>query len=671
MIEWIVQTFVVTTLLAVCMWGICRVRQVGPAWKHALWLVLMLKLIMPPLVNWPWTVHHSMGSFDPQTATHRQSPATTTALPNDREGGLAEIDPAAPAPIQIRSAKPPLVRSSAISDWLVPGIAAIWFAGFTIFAFIQIKRIRCLARLLRIAVPAGPDLTSLVREVADHLKAPAVETRIVAGIASPFVWCIYRPVLLWPAELSSKLSTESVRALLAHELAHLKRRDHLVGWLELAAGCLWWWSPVYWCIRHQLRENAELACDAWAIHAMDSNPGVRHAYAEALLSVCESIAGNPKPSNPMPVVGVDTGNRRFLERRLTMIVRDRLPFRLSRSGLLLTVLITLTLLPTWSLSAPAAETAAATAVVAQASPGTRTPIQVAPRTLKEQRPGVQAPQIELGPIELSLPGGQFKVVEPARLEHQIKEYPVEVRARQGGTPGAAASNDGTADTALNRRIDLNFSNATLKTALDYLRDSGDLNLYVPWRMLKSLGVEESAPVNLKLRDVPLRRALGLVLADATADNSLTYFVEDGVVEVTTREAVTTRGDERAFNFFGNRQLFEGGKFINDPSWEKGFTWDTAPVDLQILQLRERVGESIELEVTGQLTGSVWGDGVYTDDSTLGAAAVHAGLLKPGETGILRVTSMPGRPRYEGSTRNGVRSQSFAHWDGSYRLERVR
>jgi hypothetical protein len=95
------------------------------------------------------------------------------------------------------------------------------------------------------------------------------------------------------------------------------------------------------------------------------------------------------------------------------------------------------------------------------------------------------------------------------------------------------------------------------------------------------------------------------------------------------------------------------------------------VELQILQLRDRVGESIELEVTGQLTGAVWGDGVYTDDSTLGAAAVHAGLLKPGETGIIRVTSMPGRPRYEGATRNGVRSQSFARWDGSYRLEKVK
>jgi hypothetical protein len=88
-------------------------------------------------------------------------------------------------------------------------------------------------------------------------------------------------------------------------------------------------------------------------------------------------------------------------------------------------------------------------------------------------------------------------------------------------------------------------------------------------------------------------------------------------------------------------------------------------------LRARVGASIDLEVTGELSGIVWGDGIYTDDSAVAAAAVHAGLLKSGETGIIRVISMPGMSQYEGSSRNGVRSDSFDEWGGSYRLERVK
>src|SRR6185436_17642130 len=97
--------------------------------------------------------------------------------------------------------------------------------------------------------------------------------------------------------------------------------------------------------RHQLRENAELACDAWVVDAMESVPSGRRAYAEALLSVCESI------SSPMTAVGANTSSRRLLERRLTMILRERFPLRLSRLGLLIVALIAVTILPTWTLKA--------------------------------------------------------------------------------------------------------------------------------------------------------------------------------------------------------------------------------------------------------------------------------------------------------------------------------
>lgn len=83
-----------------------------------------------------------------------------------------------------------------------------------------------------------------------------------------------------------------------------------------------------------------------------------------------------------------------------------------------------------------------------------------------------------------------------------------------------------------------------------------------------------------------------------------------------------------------------------------------------------VGESTELEVTGNLSGAVWGTIVYTNDSSLPAAAVHAGLLKEGETGRVKVTMLPGRESYESSNRNGVTSLKYAQWHGSFWLEGV-
>ena len=92
--------------------------------------------------------------------------------------------------------------------------------------------------------------------------------------------------------------------------------------------------------------------------------------------------------------------------------------------------------------------------------------------------------------------------------------------------------------------------------------------------------------------------------------------------------------------------------------------------VQVSALRRNPGSSFVVQVVGAATGLVWGTGSYTDDSSIAAAAVHAGLLKPGELGFLRVTVGPGRESYAASERNGIRSQAYGPFEGSFRLERV-
>ncbi len=76
------------------------------------------------------------------------------------------------------------------------------------------------------------------------------------------------------------------------------------------------------------------------------------------------------------------------------------------------------------------------------------------------------------------------------------------------------------------------------------------------------------------------------------------------------------------------------------------------------------------EVTGKTTGGVWGDGIYSDDSELATAAVHAGVLADGETGVVKVTILPGQEEYGSSENNGVTSWSYGEWSGSYKVEKI-
>ncbi len=75
-------------------------------------------------------------------------------------------------------------------------------------------------------------------------------------------------------------------------------------------------------------------------------------------------------------------------------------------------------------------------------------------------------------------------------------------------------------------------------------------------------------------------------------------------------------------------------------------------------------------ITGITEGQVWGSGPYTRDSVLGAAAVHAGLLKPGASAVLRMTVVGARPSYPGSTRNGVTTSDYAEFPDCWELSAI-
>lgn len=100
--------------------------------------------------------------------------------------------------------------------------------------------------------------------------------------------------------------------------------------------------------------------------------------------------------------------------------------------------------------------------------------------------------------------------------------------------------------------------------------------------------------------------------------------------------------------------------------------DTVPRDPgNLTKYRKNVGRSYQFVVIGKTAGTVYGTKTYTDDSVLAAAAVHAGLLKPGERGIVKVTMVRALPRYKGSTKNGVTTRSYGRWPGAYQVELVK
>jgi hypothetical protein len=102
--------------------------------------------------------------------------------------------------------------------------------------------------------------------------------------------------------------------------------------------------------------------------------------------------------------------------------------------------------------------------------------------------------------------------------------------------------------------------------------------------------------------------------------------------------------------------------------DQGFLASDAPARIQ--DLCDTPGTTYYFRVTGASDGSVWGTDVYTGDSSLTVAAVHAGAVKLGETAVVRVTVMRPLHHYQGSVRNGLTSNDYGPYGTAYRVDRV-
>ena len=90
-------------------------------------------------------------------------------------------------------------------------------------------------------------------------------------------------------------------------------------------------------------------------------------------------------------------------------------------------------------------------------------------------------------------------------------------------------------------------------------------------------------------------------------------------------------------------------------------------DLDLSDYRGQDGTVLSMEVTGTTDGNAWGTGIYSDDSDIPHAAVHAGVVKLGETKRIEITILPGQSSYKGTLKNGIESYDYSEWEGSFKF----
>lgn len=173
------------------------------------------------------------------------------------------------------STAPPQIVSQHVSFPLVPILIAVWLCGATVGLVFWLK---CWLQMRRIRKNATP--LSLGLPIPVLLSPSRIE---------PGVFGIFRPVLLLPDGIESRLTPAQLDAIVAHEMAHVRRRDNLTAAMHMIVEIIFWFFPVVYWLRARLIEERENACDE-AVVSTSSEP---ESYAEGIIEVCKSYAESP------------------------------------------------------------------------------------------------------------------------------------------------------------------------------------------------------------------------------------------------------------------------------------------------------------------------------------------------------------------------------------------
>lgn len=322
---WILGILAKSTIVLAGVWVLAIVfRRASAAFRHLLWSSGILALLVLPLISvgLPWRMPVAMlpavqapaaagrpdgAGIERHAAPRGQAEESSPAPP--RTGLSAPAGEIVPAGTQSQSQSQPWPLS------LPAALMIVWAAGLLYLLGRLAVGSLGLARVLRRAEPLDDaEWQRPLMEVSDRLGLERLPGLYRSDrLPMPYACGILRPAIVLP---SSALGWDDRlrRAVLCHELAHLRRADLVVNGLARIAGALYWFHPLLWIAVRRLRIESERACDDLVLRA-----GTRPSdYADHLLRVVGQAARLRAPVMALPMAQ----RHEFEGRMLAILERD-------------------------------------------------------------------------------------------------------------------------------------------------------------------------------------------------------------------------------------------------------------------------------------------------------------------------------------------------------------
>jgi beta-lactamase regulating signal transducer with metallopeptidase domain/Tol biopolymer transport system component len=319
--DWLLQTTLAGSVVIGLILAGQRVLggKLGPRWSHALWLVLVVRMLLPAALPGQINLLRVFPSGDRQV---QQQPADT-AEQREVSGTIQTSDATvAPPDTMVVTPQPgtPATRrfesKLQLAD-LRRALPVLWLAGAMVIGGYLLWSNFFLWRIVKRNRPLLDQKTLELFEECKELMGVHTLVGLVptSQIKSPALFGFVRPRLLLPLTMVEEASHEEVRCVFLHELAHLKHCDIYLGWLTSLLQILHWFNPLVWFAFHRMRADRELSCDALVLSRTGNEQS--QEYGRSIVGLLRRFSR----SRPLPAMAGILDNHSQLKRRITMIAQ--------------------------------------------------------------------------------------------------------------------------------------------------------------------------------------------------------------------------------------------------------------------------------------------------------------------------------------------------------------
>jgi beta-lactamase regulating signal transducer with metallopeptidase domain/type II secretory pathway component GspD/PulD (secretin) len=306
--------------------GVLR-RRARAVLRYALWLLVLFKLLLPPSLALPTGLGYWLGTHPVPVSPPSPPPAVSIVV-----GSGAMPLPTASTPV---TPIPPKLNRHG-------GLLLVWLAGSTLLLSLLVRRSWQATQIHRQARAAKEEWQSCLEDCGRRLGLrDQVSLKLVPSACSPAVCGLWRPVVLLPQQLADGLPPDQFRAVLLHELIHVRRHDVWVNCLQALLQVVYWWHPLVWLANARIRRVREEAVDEAVMVALGSQA---EAYPATLLEVAKLAF--VRPLTALGLVGIFE-SRGALQQRIRRLLDRPTPrsAKLNLAGLLAVVACGALLLP--------------------------------------------------------------------------------------------------------------------------------------------------------------------------------------------------------------------------------------------------------------------------------------------------------------------------------------